>query len=168
MKGLRDWYVAYLKNKLLVGTCKPTELHESPSPSLGENSWSLVQTEFAGSAIVFDGGPSSTVGGICLSPGEYAATDHGRPEAGSGLYTVEASDLNTLPALAWPAIDAATTKYRPLEGIQPVDLSRATAGPTIARLAGLLGAMNHCQARRLSRKEDLLAPEHGGHALVRL
>ncbi|KAI0018621.1 CAIB/BAIF family enzyme [Xylariomycetidae sp. FL0641] len=79
-------------------------------------------------------------GGICRSPGEYAATEHGRAEAGAGLYTVEASDLGTLPAVPWPAMDRATTKHRPLEGIKLVDLTRAIAGPTMARLAALLGA----------------------------
>ena len=81
-------------------------------------------------------------GGICLTPDEFRASAQGRTIADTGLYTIEASSTDALPAVPWSAIPPTTTAgaFRPLEGIKLVDLTRAIAGPTIARLAALLGA----------------------------
>ncbi|KAK6859213.1 hypothetical protein PG995_005066 [Apiospora arundinis] len=74
---------------------------------------------------------------------EYRESAQGRAVGNDPLYLVEESDLDTLSApVPWPSPSAetATTKMRPLEGIKLLDLTRAIAGPTIARLAALFGA----------------------------
>ncbi|KAI0596165.1 CAIB/BAIF family enzyme [Biscogniauxia sp. FL1348] len=79
-------------------------------------------------------------GGVCLSPEEYRRTAHGRAVADEGLYSIEELDLDVLPAVPWPDVPESATTFRPLEGIKVVDLTRAIAGPTIAKLAALFGA----------------------------
>ncbi len=96
-------------------------------------------------------------GGVCLSPDEFRASEQGRAIADDGLYLIEESSVGDarLPPVPWPAprtspnkkatdsggVDGGgETSPRPLEGIKIVDLTRAIAGPTIARLAALLGA----------------------------
>ncbi|KAH9885682.1 CAIB/BAIF family enzyme [Xylariomycetidae sp. FL2044] len=91
-------------------------------------------------------------GAECLTPEAYAASEHGRAVAGDGLYTIqEFPDPDRLPPVPWPEIRSPTTSsstststnnntFRPLEGIRIVDLTRAIAGPTIARLAAAFGA----------------------------
>ncbi|KAI8952587.1 CoA-transferase family III domain-containing protein [Xylaria longipes] len=77
-------------------------------------------------------------GGICLTPEEYRDSEQGRVLADEGLYTIEEFLSEGLPPVPWPEVQ--TTTFRPLEGIKIVDLTRAIAGPTIARLAALFGA----------------------------
>ncbi|KAI1178076.1 CoA-transferase family III domain-containing protein [Nemania sp. FL0916] len=77
-------------------------------------------------------------GGICLTPEEYRDSEQGRAIADDPLYTVEEFLSDNLPPVPWP--DIQTTTFRPLEGVKLVDLTRAIAGPTIARLAALFGA----------------------------
>ncbi|KAI5860848.1 CAIB/BAIF family enzyme [Durotheca rogersii] len=79
-------------------------------------------------------------GGICLTPEEYRASPQGRAVADDPLYLLEEFPDAGLPPVPWPAVDPATTAYRPLEGVKLVDLTRAIAGPTIAKLAALFGA----------------------------
>ncbi|KAI0454312.1 CoA-transferase family III domain-containing protein [Xylaria acuta] len=59
-------------------------------------------------------------GGVCLTPEEYRDSEQGQALAGEGLYTIEEFLSDGLPPI--------------------VDLTRAIAGPTIARLAALFGA----------------------------
>ncbi|RYP14720.1 hypothetical protein DL765_006190 [Monosporascus sp. GIB2] len=77
-------------------------------------------------------------GGICLTPEEFQASEQGKAIANDGLYSIEGSSSDRLPPVPWPEVK--TTTYRPLEGIKFVDITRAIAGPTIARLAALFGA----------------------------
>ncbi|OTB02775.1 hypothetical protein M426DRAFT_61559 [Hypoxylon sp. CI-4A] len=77
-------------------------------------------------------------GGICHTPEEYRASEQGKALADDGLYTLEEFPDAKLPPVPWPKVETMT--YRPLEGIKIVDLTRAIAGPTIARLAALFGA----------------------------
>ncbi|OTA70770.1 CAIB/BAIF family enzyme [Hypoxylon sp. EC38] len=77
-------------------------------------------------------------GGICLTPEEYRETEQGKAVANDGLYLLEEFPHEKLPPVPWPKVDTKT--YRPLEGIKIVDLTRAIAGPTIAKLAALFGA----------------------------
>ncbi|KAL7623543.1 hypothetical protein AAE478_007226 [Parahypoxylon ruwenzoriense] len=77
-------------------------------------------------------------GGICLTLEEYRASAQGRAVADDPLYLLEEFPSEKLPPVPWP--EAHTTTYRPLEGIKLVDLTRAIAGPTIAKLAALFGA----------------------------
>lgn len=85
-------------------------------------------------------------GTLCLTTQEYRDSPQGRAVGEDPLYLIEESDLDTLSApVPWPAPQAGpspnpTTKIRPLEGIKLLDLTRAIAGPTIARLAALFGA----------------------------
>lgn len=77
-------------------------------------------------------------GGICFTPEEYRETEQGKAISGDGLYLLEEFHSEKLPPIPWPQVDTRT--YRPLEGIKIVDLTRAIAGPTIAKLAALFGA----------------------------
>ncbi|KAI2602538.1 CoA-transferase family III [Hypoxylon sp. NC1633] len=77
-------------------------------------------------------------GGICLTPEEYRETEQGKAIAEDSLYLLEEFPDDKLPPVPWPEVN--TTTYRPLEGIKIVDLTRAIAGPTIAKLAALFGA----------------------------
>ncbi|KAI1761931.1 CoA-transferase family III [Hypoxylon sp. FL1150] len=77
-------------------------------------------------------------GGICLTPEEYRESEQGRAVADGPLYLLEEFPSEKLPPVPWPEIE--TTTYKPLEGIKIVDLTRAIAGPTIAKLAALFGA----------------------------
>ncbi|RYP08930.1 hypothetical protein DL764_001583 [Monosporascus ibericus] len=77
-------------------------------------------------------------GGICLTPEEFQASEQGEAIANDGLYLIEESSRDRLPPVPWPDVKTAT--FRPLEGIKFVDITRAIAGPTIARLAALFGA----------------------------
>lgn len=77
-------------------------------------------------------------GGICLTPEEYRDSEHGKVVADEPLYLLEEFTSEKLPPVPWPNIETKT--YRPLEGIKVVDLTRAIAGPTIAKLAALFGA----------------------------
>jgi hypothetical protein len=77
-------------------------------------------------------------GSICLTPEEYRESEQGKAVADDPLYIVEAFPSEKLPPVPWPMVK--TTTFRPLEGIRLVDLTRAIAGPTIARLAALFGA----------------------------
>ncbi|KAI0813437.1 CAIB/BAIF family enzyme [Xylaria sp. FL0064] len=77
-------------------------------------------------------------GSICLTQEEYAASEQGRAVADEPLYTVEEFPSEKLPPVPWPEVRTKT--FRPLEGVKLVDLTRAIAGPTIARLAALFGA----------------------------
>ncbi|KAI2605673.1 CoA-transferase family III [Hypoxylon fragiforme] len=77
-------------------------------------------------------------GGICLTPEEYKESEQGKAVADDGLYTLEEFTSEKLPPVPWPRVNTET--YRPLEGIKIVDLTRAIAGPTIAKLAALFGA----------------------------
>lgn len=83
-------------------------------------------------------------GTLCLTAQEYRDSPQGRAVGQDPLYLIEESDLDVLPApIPWPAPQACpnpATKMRPLEGIKLLDLTRAIAGPTIARLAALFGA----------------------------
>ncbi|KAK8030061.1 CAIB/BAIF family enzyme [Apiospora rasikravindrae] len=86
-------------------------------------------------------------GTVCLTAQEYRDSAQGRAVGGDPLYLVEESDLDILSApVPWPEAPLQTsspnpaTKMRPLEGIKLLDLTRAIAGPTIARLAALFGA----------------------------
>ncbi|KAI1428677.1 CoA-transferase family III domain-containing protein [Xylaria sp. FL1777] len=77
-------------------------------------------------------------GGICLTHEEYRDSEQGKAVADEPLYTVEEFLSEQLPPVPWPEVNTAT--FRPLEGVKLVDLTRAIAGPTIARLAALFGA----------------------------
>ncbi|KAI8623161.1 CAIB/BAIF family enzyme [Xylariaceae sp. FL1651] len=77
-------------------------------------------------------------GGVCLTPEEYQESDHGKAVANDALFLIEEFPSEKLPPVPWPKVDTKT--FRPLEGIKLVDLTRAIAGPTIARLAALFGA----------------------------
>ncbi|KAI1204460.1 CoA-transferase family III [Annulohypoxylon truncatum] len=77
-------------------------------------------------------------GGICFTPEEYRETEQGKAVADDALYLLEEFHDERLPPVPWPQIDTKT--YSPLEGIKIVDLTRAIAGPTIAKLAALFGA----------------------------
>ncbi|KAI6086806.1 CoA-transferase family III [Hypoxylon rubiginosum] len=77
-------------------------------------------------------------GGICLTPEEYRETEQGKAVADEPLYLLEEFPSDKLPPVPWPQMD--TNTYRPLEGVKIVDLTRAIAGPTIAKLAALFGA----------------------------
>ncbi|KAI1389315.1 CoA-transferase family III [Hypoxylon trugodes] len=77
-------------------------------------------------------------GGICLTPEEYRTSEQGKAVANDGLYLLEEFPDERLPPVPWPKVETMT--YRPLEGIKIVDLTRAIAGPTIAKLAALFGA----------------------------
>jgi len=77
-------------------------------------------------------------GSICLTPEEYRESKQGKAVADDSLYTIEEFPSEKLPPVPWPAVKS--TSFRPLEGIRIVDLTRAIAGPTIARLAALFGA----------------------------
>ncbi|KAI1641746.1 CoA-transferase family III [Daldinia loculata] len=77
-------------------------------------------------------------GGICFTPEEYRETEQGKAIADDGLYILEEYPDEKLPPVPWPKVDTKT--YRPLEGIKIVDLTRAIAGPTMAKLAALFGA----------------------------
>ncbi|KAI1203418.1 CAIB/BAIF family enzyme [Nemania serpens] len=77
-------------------------------------------------------------GGICLTPEEFRDSAQGRALADEPLYAIEEFPSDSLPPVPWP--EARTSTPRPLEGIKLVDLTRAIAGPTIARLAALFGA----------------------------
>ena len=81
-------------------------------------------------------------GGICLSPEEFGNSEQGRAIADDGLYLIEGSLVGDaqLPPVPWPEVTQNNNTFRPLEGIKLVDITRAIAGPTIARLAALLGA----------------------------
>ncbi|KAJ3562307.1 hypothetical protein NPX13_g8614 [Xylaria arbuscula] len=77
-------------------------------------------------------------GGICLTHEEYRATEQGKAVKDEPLYTIEEFPSENLPPVPWPEVQ--TTTFRPLEGVKLLDLTRAIAGPTIARLAALFGA----------------------------
>ncbi|KAK6087706.1 caib baif family protein [Seiridium cupressi] len=77
-------------------------------------------------------------GCIALTKEEYLESEHGKIVANDPIYLVEASHADSLPAIPWPQVETKT--FRPLEGIKILDLTRAIAGPTIARLAALFGA----------------------------
>ncbi|KAI1086460.1 CAIB/BAIF family enzyme [Rostrohypoxylon terebratum] len=77
-------------------------------------------------------------GGICLTPKEYRDTEQGKAVADDALYLLEEFPSEKLPPVPWPKVRSETR--RPLEGVKVVDLTRAIAGPTITRLAGLFGA----------------------------
>ncbi|KAI0394061.1 CAIB/BAIF family enzyme [Xylariaceae sp. FL0594] len=77
-------------------------------------------------------------GAVCLTPEEYRESDQGKAVAADSLYTIDEFPSGELPPVLWSHVD--TTSFRPLEGIKLVDLTRAIAGPTIARLAALFGA----------------------------
>ncbi|KAK8062282.1 hypothetical protein PG997_014379 [Apiospora hydei] len=84
-------------------------------------------------------------GTVCLTAREYRESPQGRAVGGDPLYLVEESDLDVLSApVPWPEPQQTSpnpaTTMRPLEGIKLLDLARAIAGPTIARLAALFGA----------------------------
>ncbi|KAI0967331.1 CAIB/BAIF family enzyme [Xylaria arbuscula] len=79
-------------------------------------------------------------GTICLTHEEYRASEQGKAVADEPLYTLEEFPSDSLPPVPWPAVHTHTTTFRPLEGIKVLDLTRAIAGPTIARLAALFGA----------------------------
>ncbi|KAH8203826.1 hypothetical protein TruAng_002003 [Truncatella angustata] len=77
-------------------------------------------------------------GCIALTKEEYLAGEHGKVVGQDPIYIVEAFPGKTLPPIPWPEIKS--KDFRPLEGIKVLDLTRAIAGPTIARLAALFGA----------------------------
>ncbi|KAI0891611.1 CoA-transferase family III [Annulohypoxylon nitens] len=77
-------------------------------------------------------------GGICLAPEEYRETEQGKAVADDGLYLLQTFPDEKLPPVPWPEVRSETR--RPLKGVKVVDLTRAIAGPTIARLAALFGA----------------------------
>ncbi|KAI1810662.1 CAIB/BAIF family enzyme [Poronia punctata] len=77
-------------------------------------------------------------GGICLTPEEYRESKQGKAISDDPLYIIEQFPDERLPPVPWPVVK--TASFRPLEGIKLVDLTRAIAGPTIARLAALFGA----------------------------
>ncbi|KAI0146224.1 CAIB/BAIF family enzyme [Xylariaceae sp. FL1272] len=77
-------------------------------------------------------------GGIVMTPEEYRQSEHGKAVSNDALYTIEEFPHKNLPPVPWPHVNTKT--FRPLEGIKLLDLTRAIAGPTIARLAALFGA----------------------------
>ncbi|KAI1500305.1 CAIB/BAIF family enzyme [Biscogniauxia marginata] len=77
-------------------------------------------------------------GSICLTPEEYRDSEHGKAVADDGLYLIEEFASEKLPPVPWPEVQTST--FRPLEGVKIVDLTRAIAGPTMAKLAALFGA----------------------------
>ncbi|KAI1879255.1 hypothetical protein JX265_002209 [Neoarthrinium moseri] len=77
-------------------------------------------------------------GCIALTKEEYLASEHGRAVAHDPVYIIEHFPSENLPPIPWPRSDTET--FRPLEGIKILNLTRAIAGPTIARLAALFGA----------------------------
>ncbi|KAK8096476.1 caib baif family enzyme [Apiospora kogelbergensis] len=83
-------------------------------------------------------------GTLCLTTQEYRESAQGRAVGDDPLYLVEESDLDILSTpIPWPSPQTSLnsqTRMRPLEGIKLLDLTRAIAGPTIARLAALFGA----------------------------
>ncbi|KAI4592681.1 hypothetical protein KJ359_010583 [Pestalotiopsis sp. 9143b] len=77
-------------------------------------------------------------GCIALTKEEYLESEHGKAVADDPIYLVEAFKDEKLPPVPWPQVNSKA--FRPLEGIKILDLTRAIAGPTIARLAALFGA----------------------------
>ncbi|KAJ3454000.1 hypothetical protein MRS44_018632 [Fusarium solani] len=76
-------------------------------------------------------------GTICLTPDEFHASEQGKAIANDAIYSIEQVDMDALPPVPYPS---STKKYRPLEGIKIIDISRVIAAPTISKLAALYGA----------------------------
>ncbi|EHA46804.1 CAIB/BAIF family enzyme [Pyricularia oryzae 70-15] len=76
-------------------------------------------------------------GTVCLTREEFLATEHGKATVDHPIYFLERRDVDVLPPVPYPSV---TGKQRPLEGLKMLDLSRAIAAPTIAKLAALFGA----------------------------
>ncbi|KAL7916778.1 CoA-transferase family III domain-containing protein [Trichoderma velutinum] len=77
-------------------------------------------------------------GTICLTPDEFHASEQGKAIANDAIYCIEKVDEDNLPPVPYPS--TSTNKYRPLEGIKILDVSRVIAAPTISKLAALYGA----------------------------
>jgi hypothetical protein len=76
-------------------------------------------------------------GCICLTPEEFAESEHGKAIENDGVYLLE-SQKGGEPPVPWPKVSTST--YKPLEGIRMIDISRVIAAPTIAKMAALFGA----------------------------
>lgn len=80
-------------------------------------------------------------GTICLTPEEFRASEQGKAIANDAIFSLEQSATDVLPPVPYRAVDHNNgNKFRPLEGIKMLDLSRVIAAPTIAKLAALFGA----------------------------
>jgi crotonobetainyl-CoA:carnitine CoA-transferase CaiB-like acyl-CoA transferase len=82
-------------------------------------------------------------GTICLSPDEFRASEQGKAISSDPLFLVKQSATDVLPPVPYATAQqggTAMNKYRPLEGIKMIDISRVIAAPTIAKLAALFGA----------------------------
>ncbi|KAF5700033.1 CAIB BAIF family enzyme [Fusarium mundagurra] len=77
-------------------------------------------------------------GTICLTPDEFRASEQGKAIANDAIYSLEQVDKHNLPPV--PYVSPGANKYRPLEGIKILDISRVIAAPTISKLAALYGA----------------------------
>ncbi|GMM36921.1 hypothetical protein DASC09_042460 [Saccharomycopsis crataegensis] len=76
-------------------------------------------------------------GAIVMTKEEFAKTEHGKAAADFPLYDLYSTNED-LPPVPWPAQTKGT--YRPLEGINVLDVSRVIAAPQISKYLAMLGA----------------------------
>ncbi|TLD31407.1 hypothetical protein PspLS_01747 [Pyricularia sp. CBS 133598] len=77
-------------------------------------------------------------GTICLTEDEFHASEQGKAIRNDGIYKLHQFDSPSLPPIPYPTLSG--DKFRPLEGLKMVDISRVIAAPTIAKLAAAFGA----------------------------
>lgn len=86
-----------------------------------------------------DNGKLRRSGTIAYSPEEYRQTAHGKAEADTGLWEVDAHPNAHQEPCWWPS-SAQTSPARPLAGLKVVDFSRIIAAPTATRGLAEFGA----------------------------
>lgn len=78
-------------------------------------------------------------GTICWTTEEFQASEHGKANASTGLFELEAVP-NPAQKPSWWTPDPRTSPARPLAGLKVVDMTRVIAGPAITRGLAELGA----------------------------
>jgi hypothetical protein len=78
-------------------------------------------------------------GTICWTKEEFAASDHGKANADTGLWDLQYHPNPNQKPTWWPESPATSAK-RPLAGMKVVDLTRVIAGPAITRSLAEMGA----------------------------